>query len=54
MSLNAHLEELKRKHDTLSSAVEQAQRTPATDTLELSAMKKQKLKLKEEITRLSS
>lgn len=52
MSLSAHLTELKKKHETLSAAVETAQRAPASDTLELAAMKKQKLKLKEEISRL--
>lgn len=54
MSLNAHLSELKRKHQHLSSEVETAQRSPAVDALELSALKKQKLKLKEEIERLSN
>jgi hypothetical protein len=54
MSLNAHLEELKKKHNSLSSAVEAAQRAPGVDTLEVATMKKQKLKLKQEITRLSS
>ncbi|MEM7295192.1 MAG: DUF465 domain-containing protein [Pseudomonadota bacterium] len=54
MSLTSHLTELKRKHASLSEAVEEAQRMPATDTLKLSSLKKQKLKLKEEIERLSS
>ena len=53
MSLNAHLEELKKKHTSLSSAVEKAQRAPGIDQLELASMKKQKLKLKQEIARLS-
>ncbi|MEO0939024.1 MAG: DUF465 domain-containing protein [Pseudomonadota bacterium] len=52
MSLSAHLTELKKKHETLSAAVETAQRAPGSDTLKLAAMKKQKLKLKEEISRL--
>lgn len=54
MSLNSHLEELKRKHTTLSNAVETAQRAPASDNLKVASMKKQKLRLKEEISRLSS
>jgi hypothetical protein len=54
MSLNSHLEELKRKHTNLSQAVETAQRAPASDDLEVIALKKQKLRLKEEISRLSS
>ena len=54
MSLNSHLEELKRKHTTLSHAVETAQRAPASDDIELATMKKQKLRLKEQISRLTS
>ena len=54
MSITAHLEELKKKHQALSDQVETAQRAPSTDHIELAAMKKQKLKLKEEIARLSS
>jgi hypothetical protein len=54
MSLNAHLLELKKKHQHLSIEVEQAQRSPAVDGLELAHLKKQKLRLKEEIERLSS
>jgi hypothetical protein len=54
MSLNGHLEELRRKHDTLSKAVEAAQRSPGTDDLEIAKLKKQKLQLKEEIARLAT
>ena len=53
MSLSSHLEELKKKHDSLSAAVEDAQRAPSISTLEITQLKKQKLRLKEEITRLS-
>ncbi len=54
MSLNGHLEELRRKHEHLSKAVEAAQRAPGSDDLEIARMKKQKLMLKEEITRLAT
>lgn len=54
MSLSSHLDQLKKKHQTLSEAVEQAQRSPSTTDAHLADMKKQKLRLKEEITRLSS
>lgn len=54
MSVNAHVEQLKKKHESLSEAVEAAQHTPSADALEISTLKKQKLRLKEEITRLSS
>jgi len=53
MSMSSHLQELKKKHQHLSDAVEAAQRAPAADDLEIARMKKQKLYLKEEISRLS-
>lgn len=54
MTLNAHLDTLKRKHQAVSDAVETAQRSPGVDDLEVAAMKKEKMRLKEEIARLSS
>jgi hypothetical protein len=54
MSLTSHLQELRRKHQTLSDEVERAARSPAFDDLAIVDLKKQKLKLKEEIERLSS
>ena len=54
MSLGSHLTELKKKHEVLSLEVEEAQKAPSIDGLHLSSLKKQKLKLKEEIERLSA
>ena len=54
MNLNSHLEELKRKHTNLSHAVETAQRAPGSNDLEVASMKKKKLRIKEEISRLTS
>ncbi|GLQ35853.1 hypothetical protein GCM10007939_21370 [Amylibacter marinus] len=54
MTVSSHVTELKKKHANLSSQVEASQRNPAADTLELSNLKREKLKLKEEIKRLSS
>ena len=54
MSLSSHLQELKRKHQTLNDSVETLQRSPAGDELELAQLKKQKLMLKEQITRLTT
>lgn len=53
MSLSTHLDELRRKHRTLSEEVEVAQRSPGSDDLQVAQMKKRKLRLKEEIARLS-
>lgn len=53
MTLGSHLQELRKKHEHLSAAVEEAQRLPGRDDLAIADMKKQKLRLKEEINRLS-
>ncbi len=53
MTVSSHLQELRRKHDTLSADVEQAQSSTGMDELKIDQLKKQKLRLKEEITRLS-
>ncbi|SEW39795.1 hypothetical protein SAMN04488515_2632 [Cognatiyoonia koreensis] len=53
MNLSSRLQELKKKHAHLSTSVEQLQRSPATDDLEIAKLKKQKLAIKEEINRLS-
>ena len=53
MNQSSHVQELRKKHENLSEKVEAAQRHPSIDALELVAMKKQKLKLKEEISRLT-
>jgi hypothetical protein len=53
MSLSSHIEELKKKHHALSEKVEAAQRAPGASSLEVAELKKQKLKIKEEIERLS-
>lgn len=52
MTVSSHIAELKKKHEHLSQMVEEAQRAPGTDDLKIAELKKQKLKLKEEIGRL--
>jgi hypothetical protein len=53
MTVASHIVELKKKHENLSDMVEKAQRAPAVDDLHIADLKKQKLKLKEEISRLT-
>ncbi|MBL9050283.1 MAG: DUF465 domain-containing protein [Tabrizicola sp.] len=53
MTIASHLVELRKKHETLSEMVEQAQRNPGSDALKIADLKKQKLRIKEEIERLS-
>jgi hypothetical protein len=52
MSLGSHITELRRKHESLAAEVERAARSPASHDLEIVHMKKQKLRLKEQIHRL--
>ncbi|SDW59540.1 YdcH family protein [Litoreibacter albidus] len=54
MTISSHLSELKRKHDALSQRVEDAQKSPGLDDLTVVDLKKQKLRLKEEITKYSN
>lgn len=54
MSLSSHIEELRRKHASLDAAVEEAQRNPGFDSHQITDLKKQKLRIKEEIQRLAS
>lgn len=54
MSESARVEELRKKHAALSAKVEQIQQSPGSDDLEIVELKKQKLRIKEEITRLTS
>ncbi len=52
MNLNAHLEELQKKHNALSMQVEADQRSPGTDDLAIAEMKKEKLRIKEEMEKV--
>lgn len=54
MSVAAHVTELRKKHEFLSKTIEIEQRSPGSDDLHISELKREKLRLKEEITRLSS
>ena len=53
MSLTSHLSQLRQKHETLSRKLEEAHKHPSVAALELAALKRQKLVLKDEIARLS-
>jgi hypothetical protein len=48
------LVELRKKHITLDGAIKQMHRQPGMDSLAICEMKKQKLRLKEEIERLTN
>ena len=54
MSSDSRLHELKRQHKELSRMVEKTQRTIGTDDIALIELKKRKLKVKEQIQRMSA
>ena len=54
MSVESHLAELERRHQALEREIEEAQTHPAVDDTEIVALKRRKLKLKDEIVRLKS
>jgi hypothetical protein len=54
MSLSAHLAELAEKHRLLDRRIEQELARPAATDQEISRMKLEKLKLKEEIEKLQA
>ncbi|WP_018631625.1 YdcH family protein [Neomegalonema perideroedes] len=51
MSLANHVKELEKKHKALEDAISTAVNRPAADDLEIQSMKREKLRLKEEIAR---
>ncbi len=52
MSIREHLTELERRHAILERELETARHHPSIDDIELRNLKRQKLKLKDEISRL--
>ena len=52
MSLESHLAELERRHQALQREIEEALAHPAVDDLEIVALKRRKLQLKDQIVRL--
>ena len=53
MNLDSHLSELRKRHAQLSHRIDDETRSPGSDDLTISALKREKLKLKDEISRLS-
>ena len=53
MNVNPRITELQRKHISISQDIEIVQKYPAADHLQVAELKKKKLLLKEEISRLS-
>lgn len=54
MSLENHLQELSARHKRIDDALQEEQRRPSADALQVTRMKREKLRLKEEIQSLKS
>jgi hypothetical protein len=52
MAIQAHLAELEKKHQALEEEINEALTHPSTDDLKVVELKRRKLQLKDEITRL--
>ena len=52
MSVESHLAELERRHDALKREIKEAQTHPGVDDLEIAALKRRKLQIKDEIAQL--
>ncbi|MBN8646388.1 MAG: DUF465 domain-containing protein [Caulobacterales bacterium] len=54
MALQAHIRELSDKHSRLDAKIQKEMRNPSVDDIEITALKRQKLKLKEELEMLKA
>lgn len=52
MAMESHLAELERRHQAIEKEIEDALNHPGTDDLAVADLKKRKLQLKDEISRL--
>lgn len=53
MALEAHISELSEKHRALHKMIEEELARPSADDLKIAELKRQKLRLKDRITKLS-
>ena len=54
MALQSHIEELSEKHKLLDRKIEQELASPSSDDVRIAELKRQKLKLKDEIEKLQT
>jgi len=54
MSIQGRIEELSNRHRKLDERISLEQRRPATDSISLKQMKREKLKIKEELRQLQA
>jgi hypothetical protein len=54
MSLASHLDELKRRHNDIEREIDEALTHPSVDDLEIAALKRRKLAIKDEMEKLKA
>lgn len=54
MAVTAHIEELSEKHRAIERKIEEELKHPSSDELTVAALKKEKLRLKDEIEKLKA
>jgi hypothetical protein len=54
MTIHAHLAELEKRHRALEDEIQEAMMHPSIDGLKIAELKRRKLQVKDEITRLKS
>lgn len=54
MSFRAHLSELTAKHKALEAQIEEAMQHPSVDDLRIAELKRKKLRIKDEISRIEA
>ena len=54
MAVSAHIEELSEKHRAIERKIEEELSHPSSDELRIAALKKEKLRLKDEIAKLKA
>ena len=54
MALQTHLSELERRHQALEREIQDAMSHPSSDDLKVAELKRRKLQLKDEITKLKT
>jgi len=54
MSLQGHIVELQRRHEALEREIEEAQHYPSSDEQKLLELKRKKLQIKDELSKLQS
>lgn len=52
MTIEAHIRELDARHSKLDNMIETESKRPSSDTLQIASLKKEKLRLKEQIESL--